>query len=68
MRKNPSTNASALAAALLWYPLKTPMPLTRISPSSATRMVVPGTGMPTVPTLVRVGVLAVHGAVVSVRP
>ena len=44
------------------------MPLTKTSPSSAIRTVVPGIGRPTDPTRVIPGMFRVAGAVVSVRP
>jgi len=67
VRKKPSTKASSLSVGFR-YPGVTPMPLTSTSPSSEMRMVVPGTGGPTVPERIRPGRFPVQGAVVSVRP
>ena len=46
-----SVSTSAVASGRLWYPRMTPGPLTRISPSSAIRTWVPGSGQPTVPKM-----------------
>src|SRR6478735_5626631 len=45
----PSLNASAVASGLFQYSLKTLMPRTSISPSSARRTPTPGSAGPTVP-------------------
>ena len=69
VRSQPSSvKASAVASGLLWYPVKVPMPWTRISPSSSRRSEQPGSGVPTVPIRVAWGRLTLHGPMVSVRP
>ncbi len=69
MNHSPS-NASAVASGgFFQYSLKTSMPLTWISPSSAIRIETPGSaGGPTVPIFDFFARLTVAGAVVSVRP
>ena len=67
MNQSPS-NAAAVASGFRQYSLKTLMPRTSISPSSARRTPTPGSTGPTVPILAFAGVLTVAGAVVSVRP
>ena len=67
LNQSPS-KVSAVAAGFFQYSLKTLMPLTSISPSSAMRTDTPGSAGPTVPILDFVARFTVAGAVVSVRP
>ena len=60
--------ASAVAASLFQYRVKTWSPRMRISPSSAMRTVTPGRGRPTVPMRMACSLLDALAGEVSVRP
>src|SRR6266536_1767149 len=65
---DPSASTSAVASGLFQYPAKTCGPRMMISPSSARRISVPGTGRPIVPILVAPRVLNVPTPADSLRP
>ena len=67
LNQSPS-NVAAVASGLRQYSLKTLIPRTSISPSSAIRTPTPGRAGPTVPIFDFVARFTVAGAVVSVRP